>query len=261
MGAWLGEGWYRGGEVFNAITTLASTISPVAMTRDEDGFVRLKLGFRPARFLPQGRGREALITLWLAGVLADGVRVTPIWRFVSATTASFTSSMAMVGAVNLGDLLLDSSEILATWLAFATFFWAFSYLVARLVRRPLAEVARIVAPSLIPIALAYLMAHNLTQVLVIGPLLFSAAGADSTAATLQLQRNARGLDPEAVFLVQVSAIVLGHVVAVVMAHARLRDNEPDGSLAVRADLGWLSAMLIYTATSLWVLAQPITNAG
>jgi hypothetical protein len=46
-----------------------------------------------------------------------------------------------------------------------------------------------------------------------------------------------------------------------MAHARLRDNEPDGSLAVRADLGWLSAMLIYTATSLWVLAQPITNAG
>jgi hypothetical protein len=261
MGAWLGEGWYRGGEVFNAITTLASTISPVAMTRDEDGFVRLKLGFRPGRFLPEGRGREALITLWLAGVLADGVRVTPIWRFVSDTTAGFTSSMATVGAVNLGDLLLDSSEILATWLAFATFFWAFSYLVARLVRRPLGDVAKVVAPSLIPIALAYLLAHNLTQILVIGPLLFSTAGADPTAATLQLQHNAQGLNPEAVFLVQVSAIVLGHVVAVVMAHARLRDSEPDGVLAIRADLGWLSAMLIYTATSLWVLAQPITNAG
>jgi hypothetical protein len=25
-----------------------------------------------------------------------------------------------------------------------------------------------------------------------------------------------------------------------------------------ADLGWLSAMLIYTATSLWILAMPIT---
>jgi hypothetical protein len=261
MGAWLGEGWYRGGEVFNAITTLASTISPVAMTRDEDGFVRLKLGFRPARFLPEGHGREALITLWLAGVLADGVRVTPIWRFVSDTTAGFTSSMPTIGAVNLGDLLLDSSEILATWLAFATFFWAFSYLVARLVRRPLGEVAKVVAPSLIPIALAYLLAHNLTQILVIGPLLFPAAGADATAATLQLRRNAQGLNPEAIFLVQVSAIVLGHVVAVVMAHARLRDSEPDGALAIRADLGWLSAMLIYTATSLWVLAQPITNAG
>jgi len=46
-----------------------------------------------------------------------------------------------------------------------------------------------------------------------------------------------------------------------MAHARLRESEPVGNLAIRADLGWLSAMLIYTATSLWVLAQPITNAG
>jgi len=122
MGAWLGEGWYRGGDLFAAITALASTISPIAISRDEDGFVRLKLGFRPARFLPQGRGREALITLWLAGVLADGVRVTPIWRFVSDATAGFTSSMGQVGAVNLGDLLLDSSEIVATWMAFAAFF-------------------------------------------------------------------------------------------------------------------------------------------
>ena len=260
MGAWLGEGWYRGGDLFAAITALASTISPIAISRDEDGFVRLKLGFRPARFLPQGRGREALITLWLAGVLADGVRVTPIWRFVSDTTAGFTSSMGQVGAVNLGDLLLDSSEIVATWMAFAAFFWAFSYLAARLVRLPLGDVAKVVAPSLIPIALAYLLAHNLTQILVYGPLMVSGAGTDAAAA-IQLQLNARVLNPAVVYLVKVSAIVLGHVIAVVMAHARLRESEPVGNLAIRADLGWLSAMLIYTATSLWVLAQPITNAG
>jgi hypothetical protein len=119
----------------------------------------------------------------------------------------------------------------------------------------------VVAPSLIPIALAYLLAHNLTQILVIGPLLFSASGTDVAIAAFQLQRNAQGLNPGLIFLVQVGAIVLGHVIAVAMAHARLRDTEPDGSLAIRADFGWLSAMLIYTATSLWVLAQPITNTG
>ena len=259
MGAWLGEGWYRGGDVFAAITALASTVAPIAIARDDDGFTRLHVGFRPSRFLPAGRGREALITLWLAGVLADGVRVTPIWRAVTSATQDFTSSIGQVGTINPGDLLLDSSEIVATWMAFAAFFWAFTYLAARLIRRPIGEIARIVSPSLIPIALAYLLAHNLTQILVIGPLIVSAAGADVGTAAVLLQRNAANLNPAAVFFVQVGAIVLGHVVAVVMAHARLGETHPDGSLAIRADLGWLSAMLIYTATSLWVLAQPITN--
>lgn len=259
MGAWLGEGWYRSGDVFAAITALASTISPIAITRDEDGFVRLKLGFRPARFLPEGRGREALITLWLAGVLADGVRVTPIWRAVTSATQDFSASIGQVGTTDLGALLLDTTEIVATWIAFAAFFWTFAYLAARLVRRPLGEIAKVVAPSLIPIALAYLLAHNLTQILVIGPLMFSSTGTDLATAAFQLQRNAQGFNPAAIFFVQGSAIVLGHVIAVGMAHARLGDGEPDGNLALRADLGWLSAMLIYTATSLWVLAQPITN--
>ena len=148
---------------------------------------------------------------------------------------------------------------MATWIAFAAFFWVFAFLAARLIRQPIGEIARIVSPSLIPIALAYLLAHNITQMLVIGPLIVSAAGVDVGTAAFMLQQNAAALNPAPVFFVQVGAIVLGHVVAVVMAHARLAETHPDARLAIRADLGWLSAMLIYTATSLWVLAQPITN--
>ena len=107
---------------------------------------------------------------------------------------------------------------------FGGFFGAFTYLVARLIRRPPGEVARIVSPSLIPIALAYLLAHNLTQILVIGPLMVSAAGADVGLATIQLQHNAAALNPEVVFFVQVGAIVLGHVVAVIMARTAQRER-------------------------------------
>jgi hypothetical protein len=259
MGAWLGEGWYRGGDLFAAITALASTVAPVAIARDDDGFTRLHVGFRPSRFLPIGRGREALITLWLAGVLADGVKGTPIWRAVSSGTQDFSASIGQVGTIDLGKLLLDTGEIVATWAAFGAFFWVFTYLTARLIHRPVGDIARVVSPSLIPIALAYLLAHNLTQMLAIGPLMVSAAGVDVGTAAFMLQQNAAALNPAAVFLVQVGAIVVGHVVAVVMAHARLDETHPDTRLAIRADLGWLSAMLIYTATSLWVLAQPITN--
>jgi hypothetical protein len=259
MGAWLGEGWYRGGDVFQAITTLASTIATVAIHRDQKGFVRLRTGFHPARFLPEGGGREALITLWLAGVLADGVRVTPIWTFVTDHTKAVAGSLGTLGSVDLGDLLLDSSEILFTWLAFATFFWVFAHFAAAMSRRDSREFRKIVAPSLIPIALAYLLAHNLTQLIVIGPLVTGVADEGSAARALTV--NAHLVAPAVVFWVQVVAIVIGHVLAVIMAHARLARVEKNTSLAIRADLGWLSAMLIYTATSLWVLAQPITNSG
>jgi hypothetical protein len=258
MGAWLGEGWYQGGDVFQAMTTLASTLAGVAMRRDRQGFVRLRTGFRPARFLPEAPGREALITIWLAGVLADGVRVTPIWRFVLDHTTSMTS-FGSLGAVDVGDLTRDTAEILFTWLAFGIFFWTFTRLAAALCGRDPKELARVVSPSLVPIALAYLFAHNLTQLIVVGPLVVSPA--DVATAQFQVSINSHSVAPAMVFWIQVTAIVLGHVVAVVMAHARLARVEKNGAIAIRGDLGWLAAMVLYTGTSLWVLAQPITNGG
>ena len=261
MGLFLGEQWYRVGDVWQVLTSLASTISPVALIRDAKGYIRLRFGFRPARFLPAGRGREALITLWLAGVLADGVRVTPIWQAVTSATQSFNDSLGQAGPVSLGDLTLDTAEILFTWLAFGTFFLVFTYLAAVLSGRRARDLAAVVSPSLIPIALAYLLAHNLSQLVIVGPLIWSARSADADTAAALVQQNIASVRPALIFAVQVSAIVLGHVLAVVMAHARLSRVERNGSLALRADLGWLAAMLIYTATSLWVLAQPITNQG
>ena len=261
MGAWLGEGWFAGGDVFQALTSLASTIAPVALVRDGRGFVRLKTGFRPARFLPSGAGRQALITLWLAGVLADGVRVTPIWRAVTAATQQFSDSLGQAATMNLGDLVLDSAEILFTWAAFGIFFWVFTYLAGTLSRRDPRHLAEVVAPSLIPIALAYLLAHNLTQLAVVGPLIIQARDATPAMVPALVQQNVAHVKPEVVFAIQATAIVVGHVLAVVIAHARLARVEKDPSLAIRGDLGWLLAMLVYTATSLWVLAQPITRAA
>jgi hypothetical protein len=261
MGMILGESWYRVGDVWQVITSLASTIAPLAVVRDKDGFVRLRAGFRPARFLPQGRGREALVTLWLAGVLADGVRVTPIWTLVTSATQGFSDSLGSAGDVNFGDLTIDTAEIFFTWAAFGLFFVVFVYVAALLSRHRPGEVAKVVSPSLIPIALAYLLAHNLSQLVIVGPLIWTARSVDADGAAALIQQNIANVSPSLVFAVQVSAIVLGHVLAVIMAHARLTRLESNGSLAIRGDLGWLAAMLIYTATSLWVLAQPITNTG
>ncbi|GAC1333118.1 MAG: hypothetical protein NVSMB17_13140 [Candidatus Dormibacteria bacterium] len=241
------------------LTSLASSIAPVALHRDGKGFVRLRVGFDPARPVALGRGRQALITLWLAGVLADGVKQTPIWKAIAVAAPGSSDSVGAGGAFDPRDFSLDTAEIVFTWAAFALFFWAFTVLAAALSQRRATPLAAVVAPSLIPIALAYLLAHNLTQLLVVTPLAWSASGVSEAAMRFQIQDNIRHVMPAVIFFVQVTAIVVGHVVAVLMAHARLRQVEQDPSIAIRADLGWLMAMLVYTATSLWVIAQPIAN--
>jgi hypothetical protein len=180
-----------------------------------------------------------------------------------------------------------------TWAAFALFFWVFVALASilsasggesGLAGPRLRQMAEIVSPALIPIALAYLLAHNLTQLLVVGPLIVTARDATASQLGALTQDQIRHLSPGVVWWTQAGLIVLGHVVAVVMAHSRLAPSiqsrratraqeaglTPGPMLvvggrareaAVRADLGWLSAMLIYTATSLWILAQPITASG
>lgn len=306
LGILFGEAWYRSGEVFHAITSLASTIAPVAVGRDGTGAVRLSVGFDPARFLPLQKGRQALITLWLGGVLADGIRATPIWRvLILPQTQPIFEQMGKFAGIDWGSASETTLEIVVTWIAFSTFFWIFASLASWLSalratlrlhgRAHLSRIAQVVSPALIPIALAYLFAHNLTQLLVVGPLIVTARDASASQLGVLTQDQIRHLSPGVVWWVQVSAIVLGHIIAVIMAHARLASAFGSETLAVaasgrrtpvgsqaqsfmspmkqfealslrrraddpafRADLGWLSAMLIYTATSLWILAQPIT---
>ena len=290
LGILFGERWYRGGEVFTAMTVLASSVALVSLYRDEQRTVRLSLGFHPERFLTRMRGREVLITLLLAGVLADGVRATPFWRFTVGPFAQGAfQNLGHFAGIDAGAAAEITLEVVVTWIAFGIFFWAFvavaslmsqSNAIDPLSRERLKRMSAVVGPSLIPIALAYLLAHNLTQLLVVGPLVVTARDADVPQLGPLTQAQIRDISPSWVWWIQVLSIVIGHVVAVVMAHSRLTaafDEEAVGQvrsdtplrrltasareLAFRADLGWLSAMLLYTATSLWIIAQPITAAS
>lgn len=273
-GLLLGRGWYRGGDVFQAVTELASTVAPVGLRRDAGGVVRFVKGFNPSRSLPWRPGREALITLWLAGVLADGLRQLPAWRAVIAPgLTSLIQSVDNSMGVDAEDAVTITVEIAVAWVAFSYFFWFFSILAAWLssggardgLSRRINRVSDAVAPSLIPIALAYLLAHNLTQILVVGPMIVTTFGRPVSDLPRLYQDQLRFVSAAWVWWLQVAAIVAGHVIAVMMAHARLARAIEAGTgpaagrrAALRADLGWLTAMLLYTATSLWIIAQPIT---
>jgi hypothetical protein len=124
---------------------------------------------------------------------------------------------------------------------------------------------------MVPIAFAYLLAHNLQYVLVngqlLGPLLDNPTGTHSLG--LPYPFNAT-VDPNPTFLPSafywyagVVAIVGAHVLAVVLAHRYLAHRAADRGLAGRSEYPWLVAMVAYTMVSLTLIAQPLVteNAG
>jgi hypothetical protein len=56
-------------------------------------------------------------------------------------------------------------------------------------------------------------------------------------------------------------IVLGHVIAVYLAHLRAGERFRTAQRALLSQYPMLLLMVIYTMTSLWILAQPITKEG
>jgi hypothetical protein len=117
-------------------------------------------------------------------------------------------------------------------------------------RIPLGRVAGAYAPTLLPIAAGYLVAHYLTlivQGIAWLPLLL----VDPVALAPLLD-----FIPTAfIWYLSVGAIVGGHIAAVVLAHRlALRDQ---AQRPILAGLPLVVLMIGYTALSLWIIAQPI----
>jgi hypothetical protein len=124
-------------------------------------------------------------------------------------------------------------------------------------------------PSLVPIAFGYLLAHYLQYVLINGQLilpLLGAPGGESTNLHLPYPFNdsyevhTHFLPNGFYWYLDVVVIVAVHIVAVVLAHDFLGRTEGSPALARRAEYPWIVAMIAYTSLSLWLLAQPLTEA-
>jgi hypothetical protein len=114
------------------------------------------------------------------------------------------------------------------------------------------------APSLVPIVLAYVVAHYFSFLMLEGQLglvrlsdpfgvgwdLF---GTDDWAVNYAL------LTPITIWYVQVAAIVIGHVGGVVLAHDRAIAMF-DRDAAVRTQYALLAVMILFTATGLLILS-------
>jgi hypothetical protein len=201
-----------------------------------------------------GWSDAAFVVLVLAGVTYDGLAAT---AFMGAVlNPLFVALFEVLGALTTV-FVVQTGALLATWLLFLAAF----LIATRLTRAlhdpertppPYGATAGAYAATLLPIAAGYLIAHDLTLliqgVLWLPDLLLHPL---STVAPLL-----DWIPVSAIWYLSVGAIVLGHIVAVVLAH-RLALREAAGRRLL-AGLPLVILMVGYTVLSLWIIAAPIT---
>jgi len=218
-------------------------LAPVGVV---DGHLRLRL---PGGALPEtifdGRDDVAFVVTLLFVTTYDGFVATGPWA----------------GGVRVlvGTGVPPSVVYLGGYLGGATLFYLAYRTAARIGRRraetylSVDYLARRFAPALLPIAAGYHLAHNLGSVLVLAPTLVAvgAAPLSPPASPPQLA----GL-PSWFGGLELAFVLLGHLLAVWVAHAIAYDCFPSRLQAVRSQYGVTAVMVAYTMLSLWIVTEP-----
>jgi hypothetical protein len=131
-------------------------------------------------------------------------------------------------------------------------------------RVPATRTAGLFVLTLVPIAIAYHLAHYLSFLAMAGQYLIPLAsdpfgfGWDLFGTRNHFVRIGL-VDARAVWYLSIGAIVIGHVIAVYLAHCVAMQAYPDRRVALRSQWPMVALMIGYTMTSLWIIAQPIVT--
>jgi len=239
----------------------------------EDCFARAPAPRREWNVRPFGMGllrneeisasMVVFVVLLLSTVTFDGFTATPLW-------ADLESAMfAVLPAQGVDRLaVIETMGLLVFPILFLAVYHFFAGQVATAGgrQRSTGAVANAFVVSLVPIAIAYHLAHYFTYLLIQGQLVIPLAS-DPFGVGWDLFGTAASVPEIGIvgarfaWYTAVIAIVLGHIVAVYVAHVIALRAFQDRRRALRSQYPMLVLMVSYTMVSLWIIAQPIVETG
>jgi hypothetical protein len=238
------ERWTDRADAFAVAFGMLGRIGPLAV---RDGRLALRRPFAGLAGLDPVPGTAAVACALIAVTTFDGASNGELWGEVRPDLA---------GAI--GDTATDTLGLL---LAAAAVGGLYALGVAGMrgaVRRPPAGLADRFAHSLVPIGLAYALAHYFSLVVfqgqAIGHLLADPLGRGPDAPDVDFA----AIGAETIWYVQVAALVAGHIAGLVLAHDRALALFPRGREAVRSQYWMLAVMVGYTGLGLWLLSAVTT---
>jgi len=260
--------WLEHCEAFTVLFGIVGKFGPIEAERGEDGAISAMYvrpwGVGLLKPGPGGWDRVFFVILMLSTLAFDGILATPAWQDFNVALEPLWLPMGPWGFFFVRTLGLTLLTI-----AFLLVFVAFIELVIFFGNRKVDFVTTATgfAMTLVPIALVYNAAHNYTYVLVqsqaLIPLLNDPLGKGwhLWPAVANLTPSFALAQASTTWFAQVVLIVLGHVIAVYLAHLRAGERFRTAQRAVLSQYPMLALMVIYTMTSLLILAQQTTKTG
>jgi hypothetical protein len=236
-----GDRWFREGDPFEVLSRLYGRLSPLG--RRPDGRLVLRTPVHGPSLMAPRRGLLATAAVMLGGTAFDSLSAEIRYAgWVQSTPAPDlvrTATLLVVVLVVGGALHLAAA--ISAWLS----------------RVPVRGVAADLAPSLLPIAAGYLVAHYYSLLAFQGPrtlaLLSDPLGNGANwLGTAGLTPWTWPIQPTLVAVVQAGSIVLGHVLGVVVAHERAVRLLPRRA-AVVGQVPLMVLMILYTVGGLSLL--------
>jgi hypothetical protein len=268
------DAWRQRAEVFTIVFGIFARFAPLASTESSGNGMILRL---PAYGLLEDRRTSwammLLVIALLATITFDGILETPLWAYVDITIINAPDDSILW-------MFFDFSEAAALrfgrtigLMLFVALFSA-AYLSACKVMAAAtggkgggtASLARRFVFSLLPISIAYHIAHYFSYLFnggqLVIPLLSDPFGFGWDLLGTASYRPDIGLvGPLLQWYVAVAAIVVGHVIAVYLAHATALSTFGERRAALRSQISIVVLMVGYTMLSLWILSQPIVETG
>ena len=260
--------WLEHCEAFTVLFGIIGKFGPIEADRDEDGAISAVYvrpwGVGLLNVGASGWDRVFFVILMLSTLAFDGILATPAWQDFNATLEPLWLPMG-----RFGFFFVRTVGLTLLTVAFLLVFLAFMELVIFFGHRKVDFVTTATgfAMTLVPIALVYNAAHNYSYVVVqsqaLIPLLNDPLhrGWHLWPAVANVTPSFALAQASTVWFAQVVLIVLGHVIAVYLAHLRAGERFRTAQRALLSQYPMLALMVMYTMTSLLILAQQTTKAG
>ncbi|WBC07470.1 hypothetical protein [Micromonospora sp. WMMA1947] len=232
-GLLFGNRWFEKGDAFEVYSDLVGRMSPIG--RDVDGVLVLRRPLVGLASVPVAPGLLATVAMLLGATFYDSLS-SGAWMRTRLEDASLP-------------MLWSTLALLGTAAAVYALFVAATGVAARLGGVSPAVLTGRLTPSLVPIAAGYVVAHYFTLFVV---QVQSLGGAGHSGDGEAAEATAWVPPQLLVSLVQVAAVIVGHVVGSVAAHVHAAGVLPPARLT-RAMVPMLVCMVAITFTGLALL--------
>ena len=258
---WLGmlaygrERWIEDGEAFAVYFGLLARVAPFG---EHDGRLVVRWPFTGLARLEPRPGTLAFVAVMLGSVAFDGFSQTELWVDFRANRLRSVIQRSPDLADVLGMLLTSAGLLLM--ILFVALAYILAMRAAAYAVHYGGDLTDAFLGSLVPIALAYVVAHYFSffvrEVQYLAPFASDPFGFGwDLFGTADVRPDIGVLAPKAIWYAQVAALVIGHVAGLVVAHDKAVELFESPRKAAISQYAMLALMVVYTLVGLWLLSQ------